>query len=141
MPTLKVEFLDEEVKVPILRDTDIIAARQKGKSFAAKLGFSMTDITMIATAISELARNILMYAKEGEVIFQKIQRAEQTGMSMIAIDQGSGISNIEQALKDGFSTGQGLGLGLPGTRRLMDEFEIQSEIGKGTVVRVRKWVR
>lgn len=131
----------DEIRVPIQRDIDIILARQKGRHLAAQLGFLGTEVTMIAAAISELSRNILNYAKEGELILKKVQKSAQVGLVIQAIDQGPGIADIEQALKDGFSTGHGLGLGLPGTRRLMDEFEIQSEVGKGTIVTVKKWVK
>jgi serine/threonine-protein kinase RsbT len=106
---------------------------------AAELGFSSSDATLIATAISELARNIVSYARKGEIVLDKIQNASRKGILVIAIDNGPGISDVRQAMRDGFSTSGSLGLGLPGVRRLMDEFEIKSQSGRGTTVQVRKW--
>ena len=128
-----------ETCIPIASDLDIIRARQTGRTEASKLGFSSTDLTLIATAISELARNIVMYAREGEIIVRLIRTAEKQGVVVIARDQGPGIADIRQTLLDGYSTSRSLGLGLPGVRRLMDEFEIESQIGMGTVVTIKKW--
>lgn len=108
---------------------------------ALALGFSPTDATLIATAISELARNIVLYARTGEIILKKCQNQTQNGIVVIANDQGPGIVNTQQAMQDGFSTSGGLGMGLPGVRRLMDEFEIRSESGHGTTVVAKKWER
>ncbi len=131
---------NDTVRVPIKSDRDIIFARQKGKEMASKLGFSSTDLTLIATSISELARNIVLYANTGEIILGTVHQGEKRGLSVVASDEGRGIPDIQRALQDGFSTSHSLGLGLPGVRRLMDEFEISSEINRGTTVSVRKWV-
>lgn len=128
-----------ETCIPIASDLDIIRARQTGRAEASKLGFSSTDLTLIATAISELARNIVMYAKEGEIVVRIVRSTERQGVVVMARDKGPGIADVWQTLQDGFSTSRSLGLGLPGVRRLMDEFEIESQIGIGTVVTVRKW--
>jgi serine/threonine-protein kinase RsbT len=127
--------------VPVGRDVDIVEARQKGRELATRLGFSGGDLAMIATAISELARNIIEYADKGEIVLSVTQQGARQGIVVVARDEGPGIPNIEQAMQDGFSTGKSLGLGLPGAKRLMDEFEIASEPGKGTIVTMRKWVR
>jgi serine/threonine-protein kinase RsbT len=131
----------EETRVPIDRDGDIIAARQKARTLATHVGFSGSDLTLIATAISEVARNIVVYASHGEIVLSAAQRGSQRGILVIARDEGPGIPDIERAMRDGFSTGKSLGLGLPGARRLMDEFEIVSEVGKGTTITMRKWTR
>ena len=128
-----------ETSIPIASDLDIIRARQTGRTEASKLGFSSTDLTLIATAISELARNIVMYAKQGEIIVRLVRCAEKQGITVIARDRGPGIADVKQTLQDGYSTSRSLGLGLPGVRRLMDEFEIESQVGKGTVVTIKKW--
>ena len=129
----------EETTVEITGDTDIVAARYAGRTIASACGFSSSDITLIATAISELARNILEYAGEGEVAIRSVERDGRPGVEIIARDQGPGIRDVTRAMEDGFSSGNGLGLGLPGTRRLMDEFSIASGPGKGTTVTARKW--
>ena len=128
-----------EMCIHIASDLDIVKARQTGRTEASKLGFSSTDLTLIATAISELARNIVMYAKEGEIVVRLVRSSEKQGIVVIARDKGPGIPDVGQTLQDGYSTSRSLGLGLPGVRRLMDEFEIQSEIGLGTVVTIKKW--
>ncbi|MGH9729107.1 MAG: anti-sigma regulatory factor [Candidatus Acidiferrales bacterium] len=130
-----------EAAVQIRGDTDIVGARQKGRMLAATLGFSSSELTLIATAISELARNIVQYAKQGEIILRLLERGGQRGIMVRAKDQGPGIPDIRKALQDGFSTSRSLGLGLAGVRRLMDEFEIESRIGFGTTVTARKWKR
>ena len=126
-------------RVTIDRDVDIVTARQIGRQMAAEAGFSGSDLTMIATAISEVARNIVEYAKRGEVHLETASKHGRKGLVVVANDDGPGIPDIEQAMQDGFSTGRSLGLGLPGARRLMDEFEIVSEPGKGTTITMRKW--
>ena len=131
---------DEELVV-IRSDADIVTARQKGRAVAVRLGFTSTDLTLIATAISELARNIVLYAGRGEIRLRIVQNGDKQGVQVDAADSGPGISNIERAMQDGYSTSGSLGLGLPGVRRLMDEMMIQSEVGKGTTVRARKWKR
>jgi serine/threonine-protein kinase RsbT len=131
--------VENEIQVPINSDQDIVTARKKGRLLAAALGFSSGDATLIATAISELARNIVTYAKSGEIRLTLINGSARQGIQLIAQDQGPGISDIQQALRDGFSTSGSLGLGLPGVKRLMDEFEIVSEKNRGTTVRAQKW--
>jgi len=128
-----------EIRVEINSDQDIVLARQKGRGLASELGFSSGDATLIATAISELARNIVSYARTGEIKLKGIHGSSRIGILVIAADDGPGIMDIRQALRDGYSTSGSLGLGLPGVRRLMDEFEITSQPGKGTMVTVKKW--
>ena len=120
-------------------DKDIVLARQKGRALATELGFGSGDATLIATAISELARNIVSYAGKGQITLTRVNGVNRQGLSVIASDNGPGIPDIRQALRDGFSTSGSLGLGLPGVRRLMDEFEITSQSGRGTTVVVKKW--
>ena len=120
-------------------DQDIVTARQRGRALATELGFSTGDATLIATAISELARNIVSYARKGDITLKIVQASSRQGVLIIASDSGPGIRDIPQALRDGFSTSGSLGLGLPGVRRLMDEFEITSKPGRGTIVTVKKW--
>jgi serine/threonine-protein kinase RsbT len=133
--------MDHKIRIPIAADVDIVAARSAGRAMAAELGFGASDFVLIATAISELARNILDYARRGEILLWMNSSGERPGIIVVARDTGPGIGNIEQAMQDGYSSGRGLGLGLPGTRRLMDEFEIKSQPGKGTTVTAKKWVR
>ncbi|HEX7028005.1 MAG TPA: anti-sigma regulatory factor [Gammaproteobacteria bacterium] len=128
-----------EIRIPIDADADIVTARQRGRQLAADLGFTSIQLTLIATAISELARNILLYAKHGEIILRTVQNSDKPGIVVVARDEGPGIFDLKQALQVGYSTSGSLGLGLPGVRRLMSEFEIQSEQGKGTTVTVKKW--
>lgn len=128
-----------EIRVAINSDQDIVIARQRGRALALELGFSTGDATLVATSISELARNILSYARRGEIILSAIHSSPRLGIAIIASDNGPGIPDLRQAMRDGFSTSGSLGLGLPGVRRLMDEFEIHSELGRGTTVTVRKW--
>jgi serine/threonine-protein kinase RsbT len=130
-----------ETCLRIDREVDVIAARQKGRELAAQAGIANSDLTVVATAISEIARNIISYAKRGEIILQVAEEGGRRGVRVIARDEGPGIADIASAMRDGFSTGQSLGLGLPGARRLMDEFEIVSEPGKGVVVTMTKWAR
>lgn len=129
----------EEVEVAISSDRDIVLARQTGRGMAVELGFSSVDATLIATAISELARNIVSYARRGKIILRGIHASSRVGILVVASDEGPGILDVRQALKDGFSTSGSLGLGLPGVRRLMDEFVITSQSGQGTTVKVKKW--
>lgn len=130
---------DGETRVAINSDKDIVLARQKGRALATELGFGSGDATLIATAISELARNIVSYAGKGQITLTRVNGVNRQGLSVIASDNGPGIPDIRQALRDGFSTSGSLGLGLPGVRRLMDEFEINSQSGRGTTVVVKKW--
>ena len=130
-----------EIRVAIDRDADIVTARQRGRDLAAQVGFGGSDLTVIATAISEVSRNIVSYAKHGEIILQSAEQQRRRGIVIIARDDGPGIANVEDAMRDGFSTARSLGLGLPGARRLMDDFAIESAVGKGTTVTMKKWVR
>jgi serine/threonine-protein kinase RsbT len=129
----------QEIRVVSHTDQNIVSARQKGRTLAVELGFSPGDATLIATAISELARNIVTYARTGVVAIQGIQASGRQGILVVASDHGPGIADIRQAMRDGFSTSGSLGLGLPGVRRLMDEFDLQSRVGRGTTVAVKKW--
>jgi len=131
---------NEQVRVRILSSADIVAARQEGRALASRVGFSSSNLTVIATAISEIARNIVEYAKEGEVLIALVEDGDRRGVEIVAADEGPGIPDISVVMRDGFTTGRGLGIGLPGARRLMDEFEIASAVGKGTTVRMRKWL-
>lgn len=128
-----------EVRVAIEREADIVLARQAGRQLAAQLGFSTTDQTLIATAISEVARNIIVYAQQGEIVLTQAADGVRIGIQVTAIDQGPGIDNKDMALRDGSSTKNSLGLGLPGARRLMDDFALDSEVGRGTTVTMKKW--
>lgn len=130
-----------EMVVRVATSDDILVARQAGRDLAATLGFSLTDLTMIATAISEVARNITSYAGTGEIRLAVAEEQLRVGLVVEAVDEGPGIAEIERALEDGYSTGAGLGLGLPGARRLMDHFEIRSAVGQGTRVTMWKWAR
>ena len=131
----------EELLVPITSDVDVVSARQKGRELAAEAGFSSGDQTVIAAAISEIARNILMYAKKGEITLCLVQNGDRQGVSIIAVDQGPGIPDIERAMQYGYSTSHGVGAGLPGAKRLMDEFEVDSVVGRGTTITMKKWRR
>lgn len=133
--------MTDDLRVAVSRDADIVTARQLGRELAGKAGFAGSDLTLIATAISEVARNIISYANNGEILLGLTSKDGRQGLWVVAQDHGPGIADIEQALLDGFSTGKSLGLGLPGARRLMDEFEIVSELGRGTTVTMRKWCR
>ena len=128
-----------EIRVIIESETDLVRARQSGRELATEMGFSPTDATLIATAISEVARNILTYAGTGEILISHVSENGQEGMVMVAVDEGPGIEDVDAALQEGFSTAGGLGIGLPGARRLVDEFALASEAGKGTQVTMKKW--
>ena len=132
--------VDDACRIAINRDADIVAARQAGRELAAQAGFKGSDLTLIATAISEVARNIVVYAKQGEIALTLLNEGSRRGLAVVARDEGPGIPDVEKAMRDGFSTGGSLGLGLPGARRLMDDFEIESRLGVGTTVTMRKWV-
>lgn len=127
--------------VPISSDLDILKARQHGRTLARQIGFSGSNLTLIATAISELARNILLYAKAGELALGPIESNGHRGIAVVASDRGPGIPDIARAMQVGFSTSGSLGLGLPGAQRLMDEFEVVSEVGRGTTITAKKWLR
>jgi serine/threonine-protein kinase RsbT len=129
-----------DIVVDINNPDDIVAARKAGHQLALDLGFSLTDVTMIATAISEIARNITSYAGRGAVRVAVADREGRKALVVRAEDQGPGIADIERAMEDGYSTGRGLGLGLSGSRRLMDRLFVESTLGHGTVVEMWKWV-
>jgi len=134
--------VEAEDRIAIESDADVVTARQRARELAGELELSSTDQTLLATAISEVARNITAYATRGEVTLKIVRDGNgRAGIEVLAIDQGPGIENIERALQDGFTTGGGLGLGLPGARRLVDEFEIESAPQQGTTVRLVKWGR
>ena len=134
------EMTSKDEVIDVKNSDDIVAARQVGHQLARDLGFSLTDVTMIATAISEVARNITSYAGSGAIRVAVAERDGRTALVVRAEDEGPGIVDIERALEDGYSTGRGLGLGLPGARRLMDRLVIESTPGKGTVVEMWKWI-
>jgi serine/threonine-protein kinase RsbT len=127
------------VVIPILTDADIVEARMAARTMATYVGLVGADLVMIATAVSEVARNIIEYAKTGEVVLSVVHRSSGRGIQVVARDQGPGIVDITKAMQDGYSTSRSLGLGLPGAKRLVDEFEIESKVGKGTVVTMRMW--
>jgi serine/threonine-protein kinase RsbT len=130
-----------EMRVVIARDGDIVTARQKGRELAIARGFSTTDQTLIATAISEIARNIVEYAEHGEMVLSPVELNGRRGLMVVAVDQGPGIEDLNLAMRAGYSTGKSLGMGLPGAKRLMDEFELDSAVGRGTTITMKKWVR
>ncbi|MFN7143452.1 MAG: anti-sigma regulatory factor [Myxococcota bacterium] len=127
------------VLVPINGEWDVVTARQEARAVAVSLGFGGTLLTVIATAVSEIARNIVNYAGRGEVGISIVESGGRRGIEIVARDTGPGIPDIALAMQDGYSTGRGLGLGLPGARRLMDDFHIESTPGKGTCIVMRKW--
>ena len=125
----------------IATDDDIVTARQEGRRLSSELGFTSTDLTLIATAISEVARNIRLYAGRGDVRLRLVREGSREGISVVARDKGPGIEDVELAMRDGYSSRGSSGLGLPGARRLMDEFEIRSKPGNGVTVTMKKWTR
>ena len=135
------EAVATEARVLVEADLDIVSARQQGRVMATQLGFSPGTATLIATAISELARNILLYASRGEVTITTIENNGSKGITVEARDDGPGIPHPQRALEDGYSTSGRLGLGLPGVKRLMDEFRLETAPGRGTRILVHKWVR
>ena len=133
--------MPNDTQVPINSAADILTARQKARTLAMKLGFTGVDLTVIATGISEVARNILDHAKEGEIVMEPLVEDSKRGLLIVARDEGPGIPDLNQAMQYGYSTRRGLGVGLPGTKWLMDEFDIRSVVGKGTTVVMKKWIR
>jgi serine/threonine-protein kinase RsbT len=131
----------DELRLTIVTDADVVEARQRGRALAAEAGFSSGEQTSIAAAIFEVARNILMHAQQGEIVLSLVQNAERTGVSVTAIDQGPGIPDVARAMQDGFSTSDGVGTGLPGAKRQMDEFQVDSVVGRGTTITMKKWRR
>jgi serine/threonine-protein kinase RsbT len=130
-----------DVRVAIRTDADVVTARQEARTMGAGLGFSSTELTLLATAISEVARNITTYAGAGELTLRVLDDGRRSGIEVVASDEGPGIADVELAMRDGYTTGNGLGLGLPGARRLVDEFELRTALGSGTSVRLVKWAR
>jgi serine/threonine-protein kinase RsbT len=128
-----------ESRVPVRSEHDLVPARQQGRELAESLGFSSSEATLVATAISELARNIVNYAARGEIVLKSNHDGARRGITVIARDEGPGIANVKLALQEGYSTSGGLGIGLPGVRRIMDEFRIESAPGRGTTVTATKW--
>ncbi|MEE8587089.1 MAG: anti-sigma regulatory factor [Acidobacteriota bacterium] len=131
--------MKEGISIPILSETDLAVAVLQAAGLARRFGFSEGDTNLIATSVSELARNILKYAQRGEILLYQIERRGRQGLEVEAQDRGPGIEDLQEALRDHYTTGGGLGLGLPSVRRMMDEFEIESEPGAGTRVRATKW--
>jgi serine/threonine-protein kinase RsbT len=125
--------------IAIRADFDVVEARRRLRELVQPLPYSAADLAMIATAVSELARNILVYAREGEIVLSLIGGGKRIGVLVVARDDGPGIADLELVMRDGYSTSRGLGLGLPGSKRLVDEFEIESQVGVGTTVKVTKW--
>jgi len=125
----------------ISTESDIVTARKFVREAAAALGFGLVDVTRIVTAASELTRNIYQYAGSGVMRWRPLHEAGRMGLEIVFEDRGPGIADLERAMEPGFSTGKGLGLGLPGSKRLMDEMTIESKAGEGTTVRVRKWLK
>jgi serine/threonine-protein kinase RsbT len=132
---------EQAERISIESDADVVTARQRARALAVGLDMPTTDQTLLATAISEIARNITAYAVRGEVLLDVVQDGARRGVRVVASDDGPGIEDLEKALQDGYTTGGGLGLGLPGARRLVDEFEIETAPGEGTRVTLVKWTR
>jgi serine/threonine-protein kinase RsbT len=133
--------VSDDVRISIEHEGDIVTARQRGRELAGAMGFSSTDQTIIALAISEIARNITSYAQRGIIILSRLQEIGRHGIMITATDEGPGIPDIELAMRDGYSTGRSLGVGLPGSKRVMDEFELVSAVGLGTTITMKKWFR
>jgi serine/threonine-protein kinase RsbT len=133
--------MENQSCVKIITEWDIVAARQLGRNVAKELGFGVVDQARITTAISELARNIYLYAGQGQICIEQISEYNKKGLKIIAIDNGPGIPDIRKVMEDGFSTSGGLGAGLPGVKRLMDEFSINTVLGEGTDIQAVKWLR
>jgi serine/threonine-protein kinase RsbT len=126
-------------EVPIIKEQDVVPLRNRVKDYGIKVGMSILNQTKLITATSELVRNLLKYGGGGRVIVEQVSNGRDNGVRVTFIDNGPGIKDIELAMKDGYSTGKSLGLGLPGTKRLVNEFNIQTEVGKGTTVMIIKW--
>ena len=133
--------MDADKRVAIRTDRDIVEARQHGRQLAIEIGFSPGDATVVSAAISEIARNIFQYAGQGEISLLAVKRDERHGVQVVATDHGPGIADLQKCMMDGYSTSGSLGLGLPGAKRLMDEFEVDSRLGFGTTITMRKWRR
>jgi serine/threonine-protein kinase RsbT len=133
--------MEERSSVEIYTEWDIVAARQLGRNEAKKLGFGTVDQARITTAISELARNIYLYAGKGKIEIVRLSGNGLSGITIIASDEGPGILDVRKVMEDGFTTSGGLGAGMPGVRRLMDEFKLETEPGVGTIITATKWLR
>jgi len=133
--------MESESYVKIFTEWDIVAARQLGRNIAKELEFGTVDQARITTAISELARNIYLYAGQGEIRIERINEFGKRGVKVVAADNGPGIQDIRKVMEDGYSTSGGLGAGLPGVKRLMDEFDITSSLEEGTIIKTVKWIR
>ncbi|HEX7958662.1 MAG TPA: anti-sigma regulatory factor [Terriglobales bacterium] len=133
LPELKTEAL------PIVSQADVVIVRQAVRTWASEAGFSLVDQTKMVTAASELARNTLEYGGGGNVILKLLEEGNRKGLRLIFEDQGPGIPDIQLAMKDGYTTGNGLGLGLSGSKRLVSEFDIQSKVGEGTRIMIARW--
>jgi serine/threonine-protein kinase RsbT len=131
--------MTDEVRVAVTRDADLVTARAEGRAMAERMGFPRPDPTLIATAISEIARNIVRHAGRGEILLRPFDDGRRYGLVVIATDEGPGIRDVDSALRENYSERDGLGLGLPGARRLMDEFEIASDPDSGTTITMTKW--
>jgi serine/threonine-protein kinase RsbT len=138
MPELKLD-VDAEYCVPVASVNDIVTARLQGRALAQELGFSPGEATLVATAISELARNIVQYAGSGDIVVRSTVNGTRRGIVVVARDRGPGIADLKLAVRSGYSTSGGLGLGLPGVRRIVDDFQIVSNRQDGTTVTVTKW--
>jgi len=130
-----------EGTVNIESEGDIVSVRKIVREISIECGFGITDVTRIVTAASELARNVYHYAGTGYMLWHTLETPDRRGIELVFVDHGPGIENIDRAMELGYTTGKGLGLGLPGAKRLMGELEIQSEVGKGTTVTIRKWLK
>jgi len=130
-----------EARVPVASEADVVLARQTARGLAQRLGFTESDPMFVATAVSEIARNIIVHARRGDIVFSVVRANGKVGLAIVASDEGPGIPDVPLAMKDGYSTVKSLGLGLPGARRLMDEFEVKTTVGVGTTITMKKWVR
>lgn len=138
-PTMGPVTVLNKDKMLIQKEQDVVPFRNRVKEYATKIGMGLVNQTKLITAASELVRNMLRYANGGDTLIEVVSKGRENGIRLTFADKGPGIANIEQAMKDGFSTGKSLGLGLPGTKRLVSEFSIQSTVGKGTTVIITKW--
>lgn len=141
MPDTSSEEIIHEVKTSISRDVDVILACHKARALATTLAFTPEEHAALTIAISEVARNIVKYAGQGQMVLRRLRRGEEEGICVIAYDKGPGIPDVDLALQDGYTTGSGLGMGLSGAKRLMDEFEIDSKLDEGTMIVMKKWKR
>ena len=132
--------MEHRSSIDINTEWDIVAARQLGRNEAKSTGFGTVDQARITTAISELARNIYLYAGKGRIEIQPIQVGQKTGLLIIASDEGPGISDLQKVMQDGYTTSGGLGAGMPGVKRLMDDFNVETEVGVGTTITATKWL-